>query len=130
MDAQIAIPYADGQIFPHLGKAARFKIYTVKAGRVASAEVADVDEGTSHADLALWLVWHAVTAVVCGNAGPGMQGALAGAGIALFAGASGAADEAVERLLAGTLDAARTATCAGGGCGGRCGHGCGGCGGR
>ena len=38
-------------------------------------------------------------------------------------------DAAVEKLLAGTLVAAQTATCGGGhgGCGGHCGHGCGGC---
>ena len=37
MDTQIAIPYADGQIFPHLGKAAQFKIYKIE-GAVPTTE--------------------------------------------------------------------------------------------
>ena len=82
MDAQIAIPYAEGRIFPHLGKSTQFKIYKIEKDRVVSSEVADT-EGTGHEDLALWLVWHGVNAVICGNVGPGMQGALAGAGISL-----------------------------------------------
>ena len=116
MDAQIAIPYAEGRIFPHLGKSTQFKIYKIEKDRVVSSEVADT-EGTGHEDLALWLVWHGVNAVICGNVGPGMQGALAGAGISLFAG------------VAGAVVTAQTATCGGGhgGCGGHCGHGCGGC---
>ena len=130
MDAQIAIPYAEGRIFPHLGKSTQFKIYKIEKDRVVSSEVADT-EGTGHEDLALWLVWHAVNGVICGNVGPGMQGALAGAGIAFLAGVEGSADEAVEKLIAGTLVGTSTATCGGhghgGGCGGHCGHGCGGC---
>ena len=55
MDAQIAIPYAEGRIFPHLGKSTQFKIYKIEKDRVVSSEVADT-EGTGHEDLALWLV--------------------------------------------------------------------------
>ncbi|MGN0846506.1 MAG: NifB/NifX family molybdenum-iron cluster-binding protein [Kiritimatiellia bacterium] len=130
MDTQIAVPYSDGQIFQHFGRTTQFKIYKIEAGKVASAEIIDT-EGTGHEDLALWLVWHGVNGVICGNVGPGMQGALAGAGIRLFAGVEGAADEAVEKFLAGTLVTADVATCGGGHhggeCGGHCGHGCGGC---
>lgn len=128
MKEQIAVPYCDGRIFPHLGKSRQFKIYTVEDGRVVSSEVLDAEEG-GHDDLVLWLVWHAVTVVLCGNAGPGMLGALAGAGIAFLADVEGEADDAVARHLAGTLAASRAATCGGaaGGCGGRCGAGCGGC---
>lgn len=137
MNAHIAIPYSEGQIFQHFGKTAQFKIYTIEDDKVVSSEVVDT-EGTGHEDLALWLVWHSVNAVICGNVGPGMQGALAGAGIQFLAGVEGAADEAVAKLLAGTLVGATTATCGGhagggcggpgGGCGGHCGHGgCGGC---
>ena len=136
MNAQIAIPYSNGQIFQHFGKASQFKIYKIEDDKVVSSEVLDTD-GAGHEDLALWLVWHAVNAVVCGHVGPGMQGALAGAGIQFLAGIEGSADEAVEKLLAGTLMGTSTANCgghaggcgghAGGGCGGHCGHGCGGC---
>lgn len=129
MNAHIAIPYSDGQIFQHFGKTTQFKIYVIEEDAVVSSEVVDTD-GTGHEDLALWLVWHAVNAVICGNVGPGMQGALAAAGIQFLAGVEGAADEAIEKLLAGTLVGETRATCGGhgGGCGGHCGHGgCGGC---
>ncbi len=139
LNAKIAIPHSEGQIFPHMGRTTEFKIYTIENGKVTSAEVVDT-EGTGHEDLALWLVWHAVNGVICGNIGPGMQGALAGAGIGFLAGVTGAADAAIEQLLAGTLVGTQAATCAGhgesGGCGGHdhaeggcggCGHGCGGC---
>lgn len=136
MNAKIAIPYSEGTVFQHFGRATQFKIYTIESGKVVSDEVVDT-EGTGHEDLALWLVWHAVDAVLCGDVGPGMQGALAAAGIQFLAGVEGSADEAVEKLLAGTLVGQTTATCGGhgggcgghgGGCGGHCGHGgCGGC---
>ncbi len=134
MNTQIAIPYSEGQIFQHLGKCTQFKIYKIEDDTVVSSEVATTD-GTSHEDVALWLVWHGVNGVICGHIGPGMQGALTGAGIAFLAGVEGAADEAVEKLLAGTLVGTTAANCGGhggaGGCGGHHGGGCGGgcCGG-
>ena len=136
MNAIIAIPYSDGQVFPHFGKATSFRIYSVVDDKVDHAETLDTD-GTSHEDVALWLVWHGVNAVLCDGIGPGAQGALYAAGIQTLAGVSGPADEVVERLLAGTLEAVSQPTCGGhghgggcgghGGCGGSCGHGCGGC---
>lgn len=133
MNAHIAIPYLDGQVFPHFGKTTQFKIYRIEDDKVVSSEVVDT-EGTGHEDLALWLVWHSVNAVICGNIGAGMQGALAAAGIQFLAGVEGSADETIEKLLVGTLVGETTANCgghAGGGCGGHCGghcgHGCGGC---
>jgi predicted Fe-Mo cluster-binding NifX family protein len=87
---------------------------------VASSEVLDA-VGTGHGDLALWLVRHSVEAVVCGGIGPGAQGALAAAGIAVFAGVDGAADEAARRLVAGELSPTGGATCCGHG-GGSCSH--------
>ena len=68
MNALIAIPYSEGQIFQHLGRATQFKIYKVEEDKVVSSEVVDT-EGTGHEDLALWLVWHAVNGVICGKGG-------------------------------------------------------------
>ena len=129
MNARIAVPYSDGQVFQHFGKAVQFKIYSVEDGKVVSSEVV-ASENRSHEDLALWFVFQGVNAVLCGNIGAGMQGALAGCGIVALAGVDGAADEAVEKLLAGTLATTRQANCGGhgGSCGGHCGHGgCHGC---
>ena len=136
MNATIAIPVEGNEIFQHFGKATKFKIYTiandaVTASEVCSPEVRIHEEGHgcgAHEDLALWLLMHGVNAVLCGNIGPGAQGALMAAGIIALAGVSGAADEAVGKLIAGTLEALRTANCGhhggcGGKCGGHCGHG-------
>lgn len=119
MNAKIAIPVSDGEVFPHFGKASRFKIYTIEEDRVANAEVLEAGE-KRHDDLALWLVFQGVNAVICDNIGPGAQGALVGAGIQPLAGVSGVADEVIAELLAGTLAAVATPTC--GGHGGHCGH--------
>ena len=125
MTATIAIPVLDGQIFQHFGRATKFKIYTI-ANDVVTAEACE-SGGGAHEDVALWLLTHGVNAVICGDIGPGAQGALTAAGIIALTGVSGAADEAVGKLIAGTLEALQTPTCAhhGGGCGGRCGGHCG-----
>ena len=129
MNARIAVPYSEGQVFQHFGKATQFKIYTIDDEKVVSSEFAD-SEGKTHEDLALWLVFKGVNAVLCGNIGPGALGALAGCGIVALAGVSGDADEAVGKLIAGTLVTTRQAncgghggSCGGGGCHGGC-HGC------
>lgn len=130
MNAKIAIPYSDdGSVFQHFGKATQFKIYTIENDQLVASEVLGTD-GKSHEDLALWLVFQGVNAVICGGIGPGAQGALVGAGIESLAGVEGNADEVMAKLLAGTLVSVQTTTCAGhgGGCHGGC-HGChgGGC---
>jgi len=133
MNAKIAIPHSNGQIFQHFGKTEQFKIYTVIDDAVTSSEVVDT-AGEGHEALGLWLVQHGVNAVICGDIGPGALGALQAAGIVALAGVTGAADEAMAALLAGTLEVVQTATCnhhAHGGCGGHggCGSSCGGHGG-
>ena len=129
MNARIAVPYSEGQVFQHFGKATQFKIYTIDDEKVISSEVVQT-ENKSHEDLALWFVFQGVNAVLCGNIGAGMLGALAGCGIVALAGVSGDADEAVRKLIAGTLETTQQANCAGhggscggGGCHGGC-HGC------
>ena len=130
MNARIAVPYSDGQVFRHFGKATPFEIYTIDDEKVVSSEVVQT-ENKSHEDLALWFVFQGVNAVLCGNIGAGMQGALAGCGLVALAGVEGDADEAVGKLIAGTLVTTQQANCGGhggGGCGGSCGGGChGGC---
>lgn len=128
MNACIAVPYENGNVFQRFGKATTFKIYTIENDAVVKSEVKDT-EGAGHEELGLWLVWQGVNAVVCGGIGPGAMGALAGAGIPAVAGVEGSADDAVAKLIAGTLVTASEPTCGGhahGGCGGHCGgcHGC------
>ena len=138
MNATIAVPVEGELIFQHFGKAKTFKIYTIANDVVTESQVGDV-EGSAHEEVALWLLTRGVNAVVCGNIGPGAQGALMAAGIIALAGVEGSADEAVAKLIDGTLEALQNLPNCGhhghGGCGGHCGGhggcghhgGCGGC---
>ena len=99
---KIAVTYENGEIFQHFGHTETFKIYDIADGKVVSAEVVDTN-GSGHGALAGFLVAHGVDTLICGGIGGGAQNALAQAGIRLFGGASGNADEAVNALLAGNL---------------------------
>ncbi len=59
--------------------------------------------GQGHGALAAFLSANGVDVLICGGIGGGAQMALAEAGIRLYGGVQGAADEAVAALLAGTL---------------------------
>ena len=99
---KIAVTYENGEIFQHFGHTAEFKIYEVADGKVVNAKVVDTN-GSGHGALAGFLVQHGVDTLICGGIGGGAQNALAQAGIRLFGGVSGSADDAVNALLAGNL---------------------------
>ena len=123
MNARIAVPYDEGNIFQHFGKSAAFKIYTIENNTVTGQEIVETG-GITHEELGIWMLQHSVNAVLCGNIGPGAQGALAAAGIQVLAGINGGADEAVGLLLKGDLKTQNSANCTcrtgNGGCGGNC----------
>lgn len=111
MEKQIvAIPFENGEIFQHFGKASAFKLYTLEGLSITNSEVVKV-EGSGHDEIGLWLVWHAVTTVICGTIGPGAMGVLVGAGIKVFPGLSGATDTAITALIDGSLVAQLQSTC-------------------
>ena len=97
-----AVTYEDGQIFQHFGRTEQFKIYDVEEGRVVSSQVAGTN-GSGHGALAGFLASYQVDTLICGGIGGGAQAALSAAGIRLYGGVSGGADEAVEALLKGAL---------------------------
>ena len=99
---KIAIPYESGLVFQHFGQAPAFKLYTVQNGAVLDAEVYPTD-GSGHGALAGLLGGMGAQVLICGGIGGGAQMALASAGIQIYGGVSGDADEAVEALLAGQL---------------------------
>ena len=99
---RIAVTYENGQIFQHFGHTAQFKIYEVEDGKVVKAEVVDTN-GSGHGALAGILSAAEIDVLICGGIGGGAQMALAAAGIKLYGGVSGDADQAVEELLAGNL---------------------------
>lgn len=38
---KIAIPYQNGQVFPHFGHAPQFKFYTIESGMILHTEVVE-----------------------------------------------------------------------------------------
>jgi len=107
---RIAVTYENGEIFQHFGHTAQFKVYDVAEGCVISAVVVDTD-GHGHGALAGFLRNVQADVLICGGIGGGARMALAEAGIRLYGGVSGDADEAVEAFLAGELDFDPNARC-------------------
>ena len=99
---RIAIPYENGQVFQHFGHTKAFKIYDVDGDHIALSIVVETN-GTGHGALAGMLQKLHVDTLICGGIGGGAQEALAQAGIRLFGGVKGAADDAAAALIAGTL---------------------------
>ena len=134
---KIAVTYENGEVFQHFGHTEQFKVYDVDGGKVISSEIVD-SNGSGHSALAALLAKASIDVLICGGIGGGAQTALEENGIELCAGASGAADEAVEAYLRGELvntgancdhhdhEEEEGHSCGEHGCGE---HGCGGCGG-
>lgn len=99
---KIAVTFEDGQVFQHFGHTEQFKIYEIANGAVTSSAVVDTN-GSGHGALAGFLQQHGVDTLICGGIGGGARTALDQAGIHLYGGVSGSADQAVADLLAGNL---------------------------
>lgn len=124
---KIAVTYKNGNVYGHFGHTEQFKIYDIIDGALADTRVVPTN-GSGHGALAGFLAERGVDCLICGGIGPGAQAALAEAGIKLYAGCSGSADQCVTDLLSGTLEYADTATCDhhhSGEHGHTCGHHCG-----
>ena len=99
---RIAVTYENGQIFQHFGHTEAFKVYAVADGKVIASEVVDTN-GSGHGALAGVLTALKADVLICGGIGGGARMALDAAGIKLYGGVSGSADEAVAAYLAGQL---------------------------
>ena len=99
---RIAVTYENGNVFQHFGHTEQFKLYDVENGQIVSSRIVDTN-GSGHGALAGFLKAAEVDALICGGIGMGAQMALAEAGIKLYGGVQGDADEAVKALLMGNL---------------------------
>jgi len=99
---KLAVAYEDGQVFQHFGHCEYFKIYDVSDKKVVAATVVSA-VGSGHGALAGFLQTNGVDTLICGGIGGGARVALEQAGIRLYPGVVGDADESVAALLAGTL---------------------------
>ncbi len=100
---RIAVTYENGNVFQHFGHSKQFKVYDVENGSVIKSEVVDTN-GLGHGALAGVLTALKADILICGGIGGGAQTALSEAGIKLYGGVSGNADEAVNAYLSGSLD--------------------------
>ena len=130
---RIAVTYENGQIFQHFGHTQQFKLYDVENGKITGEQVIPT-LGSGHGALAGFLSLNKVDVLICGGIGGGAQTALSEAGIKLYGGVSGSADEAVAMFVEGRLSFnpevkcnhhdhshGEGHTCGSGGCGN---HGC------
>lgn len=132
---RVAVTYEDGMIFQHFGHTENFKFYDIQDKKVVGSEIIGTN-GSGHGALATFLAEHKVDVLICGGIGGGAQNALAEAGIKLFGGVSGEADQVVEAFLTDKLEYdpdvqcdhhgenhEHHENCSGGGCGEHsCGH--------
>lgn len=99
---RIAIPYHEGDIFQHFGKAHQLKIYELEDGSITDSKVMET-RGVGHGALALVLNQLRVETLICGGIGSRALSALHAVDIEVMPGASGDADAAAEAFMAGTL---------------------------
>ncbi|MCR4821469.1 MAG: DUF134 domain-containing protein [Treponema sp.] len=99
---RIAVTHENGQVFQHFGHTAEFKIFDVEDGKILKSEVVSTN-GQGHGALAGFLKSAGADTLICGGIGGGAQNALKEAGIKLYGGVTGSADDAVSALIAGNL---------------------------
>ncbi len=102
-EMKIAVTYENGEVFQHFGHTKQFKLYTVSDRKITDSSVVDTN-GSGHGALADFLKEYGVDTLICGGIGGGARTALAEAGIHLYPGVTGAADQAVEALLEDRLE--------------------------
>lgn len=121
---KIAVTYKNDRVFQHFGRTPYFKVYEVENGAIKDTKVVDT-EGSGHGALAGLLRKMDVDTLICGGIGGGACSALEKAGIRLYGGVTGNADDAVNALLKEKLVYDPNVMCNhhGEGHGGECGHG-------
>ena len=107
---RVAVTYENGEVFQHFGRTPQFKVYDIENKAVVGSQVIDTN-GTGHGALAGFLKSMQADVLICGGIGGGAQMAMQEAGINLFAGNMGNADDVVNAYIAGTLDQNAAPTC-------------------
>ena len=98
----VAVAYENGQVFQHFGHTEQFKIYHIEDHAVQSSEIVHT-AGSGHGALSGFLQKLGVQVLICGGIGGGARTALKEAGIQLYPGVVGDADQSVSALLNHTL---------------------------
>ena len=107
---KIAVTYADGNVFQHFGHTEALKIYDIEDNKIKNSQIISTD-GSGHAAIADVLHEAGAQVLICGGIGGCAVSALENYGIELYAGIQGAADDAVEAFLGGSLAQVKSANC-------------------
>ena len=107
---KIAVTYLKGNVFQHFGKTEYFNIYEVENNEIIKSYVID-NNGITHCALIDYLKENNVDTLICGGLGYGAVSKLNELNIKLYAGVSGFADDAVKKLLNGSLEYDNSHTC-------------------
>ena len=99
---RIAVTSENGMVFQHFGATPEFVVYTISGGKITDRKVVSTN-GTGHEALVGILLSLDVDALICGGIGGGARYAVASAGIELYPGVFGAADDAAKALAEGKL---------------------------
>ena len=109
---KLAITYdkSNNQIWQHFGHTEYFRIVTIDGTNVTADKIVGTN-GVGHGALAGFLKDQGVEALICGGIGGGARNALAEAGITLYGGVSGDADDAIVAFVTGNLQYSTEPTC-------------------
>ncbi|MGN0728062.1 NifB/NifX family molybdenum-iron cluster-binding protein [Treponema sp.] len=99
---RIAVTYENGKVFQHFGHTEQFKLYDCENDKVIKEQIVDTN-GQGHGALSEFLGKAGVDILICGGIGSGAQSALSEAGIQLYGGVSGNADNVIKAYLEGNL---------------------------
>lgn len=98
----IAVTYQNGDVFQHFGKTQEFKIYTCDGSSVTESKVVGT-EGKGHGELVGFIKDKKAEVLICGGLGGPAKSSLEEAGIKVYGGVQGNADQAVQDFLQGKL---------------------------
>ncbi len=110
MKVAVCFSKESGEIFQHFGHTKFFKFYEIADGKISASEIVDVG-GAGHEALADFLKARKADTLICGGIGGGAVSALNSAEIEIYAGNSGAADNAAQLFAEGRLQKNSSANC-------------------
>ena len=98
---RVAVAYVDGEIFSGFGHSQYFKIYDIVDSEVVSSEIVSTSDG--HSAKVEYLSSISVEALICDSIGTSAMFMLEDEDIEVYSGVKGSADDAIARLIDGTL---------------------------
>lgn len=107
---KVAIPNNCGEVHQDLGRCEEFVIYEIQGGIVKSGELLTISSGQNYRGALAALREKGVTAIICGNVGPGSARALASYGFSVIPQKSGRVEQVLRAFLKGELTG-RLPTC-------------------